>query len=580
MNNEDLVNTLLSGDKDTFYKVLETYNKLLWVVVADVLNKIGTVEDIEECICDVYIGLWENPNAYNPQKGIFKTFITVTAKRKANERYRLLIKRNEKSHDNIIGPDDNERQGYGFEMIAYIPEQFEECSASIKNLFYKRAKSRQKASKKTKTRGTIIVVALIFISITVALFISETFRQFVFGKPEEDIVIDEEAPIDDSTPQVNTVSLMKLILDQEGNFTFDNGIFRHKNETDMDMFSIIGEDGSLHEVEGIPFTVELHSRVEGEFEYIFYCVDVGEKLIIIPSQQDVMAFVFLVDDEMSNFFACTDTGIYKIDSEAEAAILISSEEYNDVPYEDLFLKFSESRGYFLTWIGNPVLSPDGLWITFQSNRNDADSLPSFRESLWAVNTQTGEEKMIPVDNAYTQVPEGFLRSNLLLVRNVGGSIEAGINLSSVDLLTGTSQRVSLSNVPNASISAIGQSGLVAIQTYDDTGIRELIFNISREGSSDIAFEIEGNLHYVEFSPCGKRLAAVLRERRGGIADSVLIDTIVIINTSTGTVEATKELESVVYASALTWIGSERFLLIENTTVDGRIRESTVLYTIR
>ena len=564
MTNDKLTQILVSGDKEAFYKVMETYNKLLWVVVAGALNKLGTVEDIEECICDVYIDLWENPNIYNPQKGIFKTFVTVTAKRKAHDRYKQLVKRKDISSDVNIGSNDSEPTGYGLEMIAYIPEQFEECSISIKNLFFKRAKSRLKSNKKTSIRKTIIVVVIIFISITTALIFSESFRVLIFGAPEEDISPDDDIIISDEIIGEDIFNLMRVIVDLD---------------TDSDKFYYVGEDGELREVTGIPFTINLHSSGEGEFEYIFYSLFARNNIIAVPSQWNVMAFTYLSDADSDSFFACTDTGIYRIDPLSRTATLISSEEHNGVPYEELFERYLDSRGFHLTWISNPVLSPDGEWIAFQSNRGDADSLPSFRESLWVLNTKTGEEKIIPVNNEYSQVPEGFLSSNILLVRNVGGRIEAGINLSVADLLTATAERVSLGHAPNANISSLHSTGLLAVQVSDDLGVREVIYNISRNGSSNIAFEIEGHLHYTKFSPCGRRLAAIFRETRGSIADAAIIDTVIVVDTGSGAFMAINELENRAHASGLSWVDSNQFIVTENSIVDGRIRETTVLYTL-
>jgi RNA polymerase sigma-70 factor (ECF subfamily) len=83
---------LKSGDSESFYYVVEKYNKLLWVVVGGILKNVGTSEDIEECISDVYVSLWKNPGSFDPQRGQFKTFLAVAAKNKALDRYRQLVK--------------------------------------------------------------------------------------------------------------------------------------------------------------------------------------------------------------------------------------------------------------------------------------------------------------------------------------------------------------------------------------------------------------------------------------------------------------------------------------------------------
>jgi RNA polymerase sigma-70 factor (ECF subfamily) len=103
-----LIEMLHSGDSEAFYHVVETYNKLLWVIVGGVLNDVGTSEDIEECISDVYVSLWRKPKAYDPRKGSLKTFLAIVAKRKALDRYRQLTKMKIVELDDAIRSSDDD----------------------------------------------------------------------------------------------------------------------------------------------------------------------------------------------------------------------------------------------------------------------------------------------------------------------------------------------------------------------------------------------------------------------------------------------------------------------------------------
>ena len=103
---------LRSGDKDVFYNIVEAYNKLLWVIVGGILNGVGTVEDIEECISDVYVGLWRRPEMFDPEKGSLKTFLAVAARHKALDRYRQLKRVNVVRLDEEISSQDDELYVY------------------------------------------------------------------------------------------------------------------------------------------------------------------------------------------------------------------------------------------------------------------------------------------------------------------------------------------------------------------------------------------------------------------------------------------------------------------------------------
>ena len=87
-----LVAQLFSGNPESFIDIMQAYNKLLWVIAGGVLKDVGTPEDIEECISDVYINLWKKPGAYDARKGTLKTFLAVMAKKKALDKYRQLTK--------------------------------------------------------------------------------------------------------------------------------------------------------------------------------------------------------------------------------------------------------------------------------------------------------------------------------------------------------------------------------------------------------------------------------------------------------------------------------------------------------
>jgi RNA polymerase sigma-70 factor (ECF subfamily) len=92
LNDDVLIQKLIAKDQDVFAYIIDTYSKLLWVVAGGILNGVGTAQDIEECISDVFVQIWKNPKAFNQQKGSLKTFLAVIAKSKALDAYRKLSK--------------------------------------------------------------------------------------------------------------------------------------------------------------------------------------------------------------------------------------------------------------------------------------------------------------------------------------------------------------------------------------------------------------------------------------------------------------------------------------------------------
>jgi len=96
MTDEEIAKRLQQKDSDIFDYIMEHYNKLLWVVVGNILEKVGSSEDIEDCISDVYIKLLEDPKTYDYKKGSLKSFLVRVGKNLAIDKYRILSRSNEK----------------------------------------------------------------------------------------------------------------------------------------------------------------------------------------------------------------------------------------------------------------------------------------------------------------------------------------------------------------------------------------------------------------------------------------------------------------------------------------------------
>lgn len=112
MSDEMLIQKIQSGDQEAFSHMIRTYGKLLWIIVGGILGNIGTGQDIEECISDVYVQVWKNPAAFNQQKGSLKTFLAVVAKSRALNVYRKLSKSKMVELDEAINSSDSDLLDY------------------------------------------------------------------------------------------------------------------------------------------------------------------------------------------------------------------------------------------------------------------------------------------------------------------------------------------------------------------------------------------------------------------------------------------------------------------------------------
>ena len=110
MTDEEIAKRLRQKDMDIFHYIMENYNKLLWVVVGNILEKVGSSEDIEDCISDVYIKLLENPKIYDHRKGSLKSFLVRIGKNLAIDRYRKITKGKKIAKDNMMAFQEDYRQ--------------------------------------------------------------------------------------------------------------------------------------------------------------------------------------------------------------------------------------------------------------------------------------------------------------------------------------------------------------------------------------------------------------------------------------------------------------------------------------
>lgn len=85
MDEANLIRKIKRRDEEAFSCVIEAYSKLLWVIAGGVLSKnCGyLVQDVEECVSDVFIELWHHPEKFDARRGSLKTYLSVMARSKA-----------------------------------------------------------------------------------------------------------------------------------------------------------------------------------------------------------------------------------------------------------------------------------------------------------------------------------------------------------------------------------------------------------------------------------------------------------------------------------------------------------------
>ncbi len=94
MNDVQMIAGIKKGDEAIINYAINKYSKLLWSISCTILKNVGSSEDIEECVADVFIYLWRKPEKFEAQRGKLKSYLSIVARSRATDKYRQLSKQN------------------------------------------------------------------------------------------------------------------------------------------------------------------------------------------------------------------------------------------------------------------------------------------------------------------------------------------------------------------------------------------------------------------------------------------------------------------------------------------------------
>ena len=88
MNDEKIIEAIKAGDETAISYVINKYSRLMWSIAGTVLKNAASSQDMEECVADVFIYLWQNPEKYNAQRGKLKVWLSIVVRSQAIDKYR------------------------------------------------------------------------------------------------------------------------------------------------------------------------------------------------------------------------------------------------------------------------------------------------------------------------------------------------------------------------------------------------------------------------------------------------------------------------------------------------------------
>ena len=95
MSDEKIIEAIKDRDEQVISMVMRKYSKLLWKITSAILVNASSIQEVEECVADVFIYLWMYPEKYEWEKGKLSSWLCMVARSKAIDRYRSIIKKKE-----------------------------------------------------------------------------------------------------------------------------------------------------------------------------------------------------------------------------------------------------------------------------------------------------------------------------------------------------------------------------------------------------------------------------------------------------------------------------------------------------
>lgn len=99
MNDAEWEQLLESSPRDAYEYLIEQYGNLIYAIVINKLGRLGTKEDIEDCVSDIMVEFLKNAGSFSAGTGSLKSYISTVAKFRAIDAFRRISGQNNRYSD-------------------------------------------------------------------------------------------------------------------------------------------------------------------------------------------------------------------------------------------------------------------------------------------------------------------------------------------------------------------------------------------------------------------------------------------------------------------------------------------------
>lgn len=129
MKEELLRARLLAKDEEAIGWCIRKFSQLLWPIAWAVLHSAGSDADVEECVADAFIALWQKPEQFDPSRGSLKNYLCTLVRSRAIDRYRQITRRKTLPLEEALLAGE-----FGMEAALLRRETQQELSAALQTL--------------------------------------------------------------------------------------------------------------------------------------------------------------------------------------------------------------------------------------------------------------------------------------------------------------------------------------------------------------------------------------------------------------------------------------------------------------
>lgn len=143
MQERELIFNLKKKRPEFLEICMDLYGPTVAYIAKKILEGIGRQQDVEECVSDIFVEVWDRIEAYHTEKGNFKTWIMMIAKYKALDyRRKLLKKQSEVLNDSQVvylkSKDNTESKILSKEKYDQMIQALKEYNDQDRKLFVQR----------------------------------------------------------------------------------------------------------------------------------------------------------------------------------------------------------------------------------------------------------------------------------------------------------------------------------------------------------------------------------------------------------------------------------------------------------